>query len=54
MLCILLEEPSQAISNNNLLPQILCLLTNVWGEPKGPDKAITQGWWLMLKPLPPG
>jgi hypothetical protein len=27
---------------------------NVWGEPEGPDKAITQGWWIMLKPLPPG
>jgi hypothetical protein len=27
---------------------------NVWGEPEGPDKAITQGWWLMLKPLPVG
>jgi hypothetical protein len=27
---------------------------NVWGEPEGPDKAITQGWWLMLKPLPAG
>jgi hypothetical protein len=27
---------------------------NVWGEPQGPDQAITQGWWLMLKPLPPG
>jgi hypothetical protein len=27
---------------------------NVWGEPEGPDKAITQGWWIMLKPLPTG
>lgn len=27
---------------------------NPWGEPAGPDKAITQGWWLMLKPLPKG
>lgn len=27
---------------------------NIWGEPPGPDKAITQGWWIMLKPLPPG
>jgi hypothetical protein len=27
---------------------------NVWGEPEGPDKAITQGWWLMLKPLSAG
>jgi hypothetical protein len=27
---------------------------NLWGEPEGPDKAITQGWWLMLKPLPTG
>jgi hypothetical protein len=26
---------------------------NLWGEPAGPDQAITQGWWLMLKPLPP-
>ena len=23
-------------------------------EPPGPDKAIIQGWWIMLKPLPPG
>jgi len=27
---------------------------NLWGEPTGPDQAITQGWWVMLKPLPPG
>lgn len=27
---------------------------NIWGEPTGPDKAIVQGWWVMLKPLPPG
>jgi hypothetical protein len=27
---------------------------NLWGEPEGPGKAITQGWWLMLKPLPTG
>jgi hypothetical protein len=27
---------------------------NLWGEPAGPDQAITQGWWVMLKPLPPG
>jgi hypothetical protein len=27
---------------------------NVWGEPEGPDKGITQGWWIMLKPLSPG
>ena len=27
---------------------------NLWGEPEGPDKAITQGWWIILKPLPPG
>lgn len=29
-------------------------VNNIWGEPPGPDKAITQGWWIMLKPLPPG
>ena len=27
---------------------------NVWGEHDGPDKATTQGWWIMLKPLTPG
>jgi hypothetical protein len=27
---------------------------NIWEEPEGPDKGITQGWWIMLKPLPPG
>ena len=27
---------------------------NLWGEHAGPDQAITQGWWVMLKPLPPG
>lgn len=27
---------------------------NIWAEPTGPDQAITQGWWVMLKPLPPG
>ena len=27
---------------------------NLWDEPEGPDKALTQGWWLMLKPLPTG
>jgi hypothetical protein len=29
---------------------------NLWSdrEPPGPDKAIIQGWWIMLKPLPPG
>jgi hypothetical protein len=27
---------------------------NLWGEPAGPDHAISQGWWVMLKPLPPG
>ena len=27
---------------------------NLWGEPTGPDQAITQGWWIMLKPLPAG
>ena len=26
---------------------------NIWGEPPRPDKAITQGWWIMLKPLCP-
>ncbi|MGN6615018.1 MAG: hypothetical protein ACTHKC_08245 [Candidatus Nitrosocosmicus sp.] len=27
---------------------------NLWDEPEGPDKGITQGWWIMLKPLSTG
>jgi hypothetical protein len=27
---------------------------NLWDEPAGPDKGIGQGWFLFLKPLPPG
>jgi hypothetical protein len=27
---------------------------NIWEEPEGPDSAIEQGWWIMLKPLSPG
>jgi hypothetical protein len=27
---------------------------NVWGEPEGPDKGITRGYGIMLKPFPLG
>ena len=45
------DEAHKVTSNlfNLTLPE-----DNIWGEPPGPDKAITQGWWIMLKPLPPG
>jgi len=27
---------------------------NIFGAPAGPTKAVSGGWWVMLKPLPPG
>jgi len=47
------DEAHKVTSNlfNLTLPK-----DNLWSdrEPPGPDKAIIQGWWIMLKPLPPG
>jgi hypothetical protein len=27
---------------------------NIFGAPAGPTKAVSDGWWLILEPLPPG
>lgn len=27
---------------------------NVFGAPAGPTKAVSGGWWVLLRPLPPG
>jgi hypothetical protein len=47
------DEAHKVTSNlfNVTLPK-----DNLWSdrEPPGPYKAIIQGWWIMLKPLPPG
>jgi len=45
------EEKYKVTSN---LFDLVLPANNIWGERPGPDKAITQNWWVMLKPLPPG
>jgi hypothetical protein len=27
---------------------------NIFGAPAGPTKAVSGGWWVLLRPLPPG
>jgi hypothetical protein len=27
---------------------------NIFGAPAGPTKAVSGGWWILLRPLPPG